>query len=243
MTQKNINTQHSNNNKPCPITVLFDLDGTLVDSTKDLYAALQETFGDALPDLDLGEVHSLIREGGLAKIRDWFHLHHSDPAHLKRLSQLNRAFAEQSVDFSTPFPGIEDLLAFLAEHQIPWGIVTNKIQRLTTPLLERLGWATQAKVVVCGDTLSFRKPHPAPLWRAQKAFSNDLEDTFFVGDSQRDIQAASAAGMIGVLACFGSTPGISEASAWGADHLITEPHALKTILLTHLTKANNRHVE
>ncbi len=220
---------------PRSIALLFDLDGTLVDSTRDLYAALQETFGDALPDLDLGEVHSLIRQGGLAKVRDWFHLNHGEPAYLKRLSQLNKAFAEQSADYSTPFPGVEAVLTYLDSREIPWGIVTNKIERLTTPLLQRLGWATRARVVVCGDTLSFRKPHPIPLWHAAKQFTNDLSDTFFVGDAERDMQAARAAGMMGVLACFGTdaAPPIVDPATWGADFLITEAQALIPLIERH----------
>ena len=128
------------------------------------------------------------------------------------------------------FPGIEQMLEQLRQNQLPWGIVTNKPEFLTQELLPHFSEFNDCAVVVCGDTLEQAKPHPAPLLYAAEKLGVAPESIWYVGDAQRDIQAAKAANMPSVLAEYGYIADTDDPDSWQADFAIQTPQQLLTCL-------------
>ena len=207
--------------------LLFDLDGTLLDTAPDLAAAtngLRALHG--LPPLSYAEIRPWVSHGGTALTRLALGL---DPgvtgfedARLALLDLYQRDIARAT----TLFPGMQQCLRALADRGLPWGIVTNKPSRLTTPLLATLGLATQAACVVCGDTTPWSKPHPAPLLHACALLGLPPSSCLYIGDAERDIQAARAAGMPALAATWGYLGAADRPQDWGADGLLEDPQAL-----------------
>jgi 2-phosphoglycolate phosphatase len=183
--------------------VLFDLDGTLLDSAPDLVATLNHlraTLGlAALPVEDLSHfvargAPGLIKAGmppcddeTLAFWRDSFVAHYQD----------------NYFNYTRPFDGVESMLTELAVRDIPWGIVTNKMEALTFPILEKTGWLSLASTVICGDTVAFSKPHPEPVLAACKVIGSEPANTLMVGDDLRDVAAGLQAGCRTAFALYG----------------------------------------
>jgi phosphoglycolate phosphatase len=207
--------------------VLFDLDGTLLDTAPEFVAAigrLREERG--LEPLAAAVVRAAVSQGGAAMLRAAFPgWDESDRALLDRFLSLYR---ERIGADTVLFPGVDDVLARLEHGAVPWGIVTNKPRWLTEPLLERLGLAGRPRVVVCGDTLARRKPDPDPVLHACAVLGVAPARAVLVGDDERDVAAARAAGAIAVVADWGySDPG---EDAWGATHRAPDAGALIDLL-------------
>jgi len=204
--------------------VLFDLDGTLVDSAPDLAAAANRLRGEhGLPPLPLADLRPMVGSGARGMIGVAFGVKPGD----SRFEELRDAFLSHYeaglLNSTQPFEGIEALLQGLERSGTPWGIVTNKATRFTRPLVAGLGLAQRAAVVVCGDTTPHSKPHPEPLLAAARAMNLAPESVVYVGDDQRDAQAAQAAGMRMLVATWGYL-GLGEpVEAWGADALVARP--------------------
>lgn len=218
--------------KPLPENVqgvLFDLDGTLLDSATDLYAALQvlcEEEGVASPPYE--PVREVVSRGGRAILRCAF-ADRSEPG-LEALLPRYLAIYEQIMARQTrPFDGIEALLEGFEAQDVRWGIVTNKPGFLTDELVRRIGWATRACAVVSGDTLPVKKPDPAPVLLACARAGLDPSRCLFVGDDRRDIQAGHAAGLYTVAVTWGYLDG-GDPYQWEADAVITAPAELVTLL-------------
>lgn len=139
-------------------------------------------------------------------------------------------YSSCSMEDSQLFPGIEQLLNALDARRLPWGIVTNKVARLTFPLLKQLDLLTRAACVVCGDTTAFQKPHPAPLLHACEQLPCEPGKAWYVGDARRDVDAGHAAGMFTVAALYGYWGNEEPPQAWGADALIEKPVDLLELL-------------
>jgi phosphoglycolate phosphatase len=204
--------------------VLFDLDGTLVDSAPDLAAAANRLRGEhGLPPLPLAQLRPMVGSGARGMVGIAFGVKPGD----SRFEELRDAFLDHYetglLQATQPFEGIDDLLRVLERAGTPWGIVTNKATRFTRPLVAGLGLAQRAGVVVCGDTTPHSKPHPEPLLAAARALGLPPESVVYVGDDQRDAQAAQAAGMRMIVATWGYL-GLGEpVEAWGADALVARP--------------------
>jgi phosphoglycolate phosphatase len=204
--------------------VLFDLDGTLIDSAPDLAAAANRLRADhGLPPLPLADLRPMVGSGARGMVGVAFGVTPAEP----RFAGLRDAFLahyEQGLLQSTqPFEGVSQLLAELERAGIPWGIVTNKATRFTAPIVAGLGLAQRAAVVVCGDTTPHSKPHPEPLFAAARAMGLPPEVVAYVGDDLRDAQAARAAGMAMVVATWGYL-GLGEpVETWGGDALAQAP--------------------
>jgi len=206
--------------------VLFDLDGTLADTAADLTAALNRVLDRrACPPLDVATLRPHVSQGGSAMIRFAFAIDESDArfAELKRefLSEYGAAVAHQT----TLFDGTESLLTALESAGYAWGVVTNKQAAFTLPLVEALGLLPRAACVVSGDTTAHLKPHPEPLLHACRLLGCEPRAAVYVGDAQRDAQAAQAAGMPCVIAGYGYIDG-SDPLAWGAAAVIAHPREL-----------------
>lgn len=217
--------------KPLPVgvqAVLFDLDGTLLDSATDLYAALQiycgET-GTAVPPFEM--VREVVSRGGRAILRCAFA--EDDAALLGRMPRYLDIYAEIMARHTRPFDGIEPLLAAIEAGGLAWGIVTNKPAFLTEELIKRIDWDLRASAVVCGDTLPVKKPDPAPVQLACEHAKVDPSRCMFVGDDARDVQAGRAAGLYTVAVRWGYLDG-GDPDHWGADAVIDHPRQLAAML-------------
>jgi len=206
--------------------VLFDLDGTLLDTAQDMSTAINALRAEQnLQPLPFATVRPYVSHGAIALVRLGFPEVLEDEFNTLRERFLNiyRGCLAQETQL---FSGMPELLATLEDKGIPWGIVTNKPTWLTEPLLEALGLHTRAGSVVCGDTFEERKPHPRPLLHAATEVGVAPERCLYVGDAERDIVAARAANMRSLVARFGYIGPADDIESWSADGCIDAPHEI-----------------
>jgi N-acetyl-D-muramate 6-phosphate phosphatase len=207
--------------------VLFDLDGTLIDSAPDLAGAANKMrAARGMPLLPLAELRPMVGAGARGMVRLAFGaLPGEDRYDLLRaefLDTYERASLVHTAVFEAMLPVLERLDARGAR----WGIVTNKAERFTHPIVEGLGLVRRAACVVCGDTTPHSKPHPEPLLEAARRAGVDAAHCVYVGDDHRDVQAGRAAGMATLAAAWGYLGQGEPIEAWGADAVLSEPAAL-----------------
>ncbi|WP_430388634.1 HAD-IA family hydrolase [Dyella sp. 20L07] len=205
--------------------VLFDLDGTLLDSAIDLYAALKVQCEEMqVPAPPYAMVREVVSRGSRAILRCGFP--DVDEAGLLQLvPRYLELYQALMAEHTRPFEGINELLATIEAQGITWGIVTNKPGFLTDELVQRIGWADRAAAVVSGDTLPVKKPDPAPVWLACERAGLDPARCLFVGDDRRDILAGAAAGMYTIAVRWGYLDG-GDPQQWDADLVIDHPSDL-----------------
>jgi phosphoglycolate phosphatase len=207
--------------------VLFDLDGTLVDTAPDMGAALNNLLlEENLEPLPLATIRPLVSQGGLVLTRlgfaDKVQEAEIEPLRLRYLQHYHAIVADES----RLFDGYAEILDELEARSIPWGIVTNKPEWLTHPLLEQLDLALRTGVVIGGDTLEQRKPHPLPLQVAAERLGVSCNNCIYVGDDERDIVAGKAAEMKTLVAAYGYIEDAASIGAWQADGIIDHPREL-----------------
>jgi phosphoglycolate phosphatase len=217
--------------------IFFDLDGTLVDTAPDMVAVLtslqQDNGGTPVP---YGLARASVSHGAAGLIKLGF------PAAVEhernRLLQEFLDRYEQAICIdSALFPGMPELLALLESHGRPWGVVTNKPERMTEPLLRKLGLSERMACVVSGDTLPQRKPHPAPLLLACERSGVEPGRSIYVGDDARDIMAGRAAGMTTIAATYGYIVAEDNPQLWEADYIAADTHELAKLILKAVTLA------
>lgn len=183
--------------------VLFDLDGTLLDSAPDLAAALNWLRGtEGLPPLDTQSISRNVSRGAVGMLTAGMPATSEDRFAEWKAKFLAR-YASVGYRDSRLYDEVPELLAGLRQQGIPWGIVTNKTESLTLPILDAAGLGEQSACVVCGDTLSRNKPDPAPVLFACDQLGVDPADTLFAGDDIRDLQAGRGAGTMVAAAMYG----------------------------------------
>lgn len=209
-----------------PRAVLFDLDGTLLDSAPDMLATVnQMLISRASAVLSLEQLRPVVSKGARAmltlafpdlsvSVRDAL-----VPEFLSLYEQLIGAN-------SRLFDGVATMLQTLETAGVRWGVVTNKPEYLAKIILPQLGWQHRCAVLIGGDTLPERKPHPLPLLEAAERIGVAASDCVYVGDDERDIVAATAARMPSVAALWGYRLETDDPAAWGADRLVAAPAAL-----------------
>jgi 2-phosphoglycolate phosphatase len=205
-------------------TVLFDLDGTLLDTAPDMALALNRlrTEND-LPPLPFEDIRPIVSHGSAALVALGF-AHERDPDRLDALRlRYLEIYAGDLVRDSCLFPGMEALLDDLEAQGRKWGVVTNKPAWLTEPLMEQLGLAGRAACIVSGDSTSERKPHPEPMYHACRLVQSEPAQCLYVGDAPRDIAAGHAAGMSTLVARFGYIGAQERPEQWGADGMVDAP--------------------
>ncbi|GAB2786867.1 phosphoglycolate phosphatase [Dyella kyungheensis] len=205
--------------------VLFDLDGTLLDSAPDLYAALKaqcEEMQVAAPPYEM--VREVVSRGSRAILRCAF-ADADDAALLALMPRYLELYQAMMAEHTRPFDGVDELLASLESQGIVWGVVTNKPGFLTDDLLVRIGWAPRAAAIVSGDTLPVKKPDPAPVLLACERAGLDPSRCVFVGDDRRDVLAGAAAGLYTVAVRWGYLDG-GDPSEWNADLVVDHPSDL-----------------
>jgi len=211
--------------------VLFDLDGTLVDTAPDMVAVLQDLqrdHGQAAISYDVARMS--VSNGALGLIRIAF-----PDADEEQRSDLHQQYLQRYTANvcrrSAVFPGLEALLDRLDAASRPWGIVTNKPARMTDPLLNKLGLAHRCACIVSGDTLKQRKPHPAPLLHACDLAGFDPKSTVYVGDAERDVEAGRRAGMATIAVSYGYVMADDDPESWGADRIAADTTELLQMIL------------
>ncbi|MGV0999683.1 MAG: phosphoglycolate phosphatase [Fluviibacter sp.] len=211
--------------------ILFDLDGTIADTAPDLAAAANSLrLADGVPPLSVELLRPFASQGARGLIQEAVGLTPDDPgfehARLRFLS-----YYENNLCVHTRlFPGIEPLLAGIEAHQLPWGIVTNKVEHYALPLMQKLGLTTRCAVTVGGDTTPNPKPAPDPLLHAARAIDVAPEAFLYVGDDLRDVQAAHAAGMTSVAVRWGYLGDGPPIEKWNAHHIVRTPKDLHDLL-------------
>ncbi len=204
--------------------VLFDLDGTLIDSAPDLAGAandLRESRG--LVALPLDALRPWVGTGARGMVKAAFDLTPEHPEFEALRDEFLSRYERRMTLLTDVFALMRPVLGALAQRGLPWGIVTNKASRFAEPLVTALGLHTQADVLICGDTTPHAKPHPAPLLEAARRLGLPPQACVYVGDDLRDVQAGAAAGMRTVVAGWGYL-GVGEpVEAWGADHIAAHP--------------------
>ena len=207
--------------------VLFDLDGTLIDSAPDLAGAANRLRADhGMEPLPLEMLRPMVGSGARGMVGVAFGVVPGEAQFEPLRDAFLAHYEAMLLEKTSPFAGVDEMLSALENAGIPWGIVTNKATRFTSAIVAGLKLVERAAVVVCGDTTPHAKPHPQPLLHAARRMGLAPEDMVYVGDDLRDAQAARAAGMAMVVATWGYL-GLGEpVHSWGADVLLDEPGQL-----------------
>jgi phosphoglycolate phosphatase len=217
-------------------TILFDLDGTLLDTAPDLADALNTVLiENQRPPLPYESIRPVVSHGGIALIKLGFDMDSSDPAFAPLRQRLLDVYRDNISRHTQPFPGISELLDNIEQRGLNWGVVTNKPGWLTEPLLKDLGLFDRAACVVSGDTLDESKPHPAPMLHASELANSPPQQCVYIGDAQRDIEAGNNAGMQTLVALFGYLQDGDEPHTWNASSMIEHPRDLLAWLDTQLS--------
>lgn len=217
-----------------PDAVLFDLDGTLLDTAPDMIRALNEICAEENAQyVAYDHARCFVSNGAVGLLRLAFP--DFDPL---VNSALHRRYLEryaQNLALETRlFPHFDSLLSMLEEAAVPWGVVTNKPGHLTGPLMSAMGLDLRSACTVSGDTLPERKPNPRPILFALERIGADPARSIYVGDAPRDIAAGLAAGTTTVAALYGYIEPDQNPADWGADHVVHSPLDLIALLKRRL---------
>lgn len=216
--------------------VLFDLDGTLADTAPDLGYALNVLLARyGKPALPIESIRPHVSHGARGMLQVGFGMLPADESFPDFRDQYLAIYADNLCRETVLFPGMGSLLESLESAGMPWGIVTNKPQRFTEPLIAALNLHTRAACVVSGDSAARAKPHPDTLLLATRKANINVRLTVYVGDDERDIQAAHAAGMAAVVALYGYLGVGSDPRTWGAEAMIQHPLELQEVV-AHLAR-------
>ncbi|GAA0850548.1 N-acetylmuramic acid 6-phosphate phosphatase MupP [Marinobacter szutsaonensis] len=203
---------------PKPSVVLFDLDGTLIDTAPDFIRCLNQLREQhGLAPLPPEQIRRSVSNGARAMIRVGFGLESEHPDYTEKHTAFLDLYEAGVAVETTLFEGMDELLRSLEERDIPWGIVTNKPVRFAAPLVEALGLAQRCAAVVCPDHVAQRKPHPEALFLACTQIGAQPETAIYVGDHERDIEAGRNAGMRTIAVRYGYIEEPETVDLWQAD--------------------------
>ncbi|MCC6531030.1 MAG: HAD-IA family hydrolase [Burkholderiales bacterium] len=211
--------------------VLFDLDGTFADTAPDLGFALNAMLeARAKPPLPLASIRKVASSGARGLLGLGFGIAPGDAGYDDLAREFLDLYETHLCRDTVLFPGIAELLRALDERGMTWGIVTNKAQRFTVPLMQLLPLEQRAGCVICGDSTPYRKPHPAPLLAAAQAIGVEPARCIYLGDDERDMIAGRAAGMRVAVAEYGYLGMGNPPQAWVADLRVSHPLQLVAAL-------------
>jgi len=202
--------------------VLFDLDGTLLDTAPDFMVVLMAMAAQhKAPEPLLSTIYSTVSSGARALVEACFGLQPDQDGFQPLLDELLQRYDQQIVSSEAAlYPGLEDVLTDLEARGIPWGVVTNKPERFSVPLMHSLGLQKRCAVLICPDHVAQTKPDPEGLLLAAQRVNCDPARSIYVGDHPRDITAGLLAGMHTVAAAYGYLPPEPPIDTWGAHHVI-----------------------
>jgi 2-phosphoglycolate phosphatase len=211
--------------------ILFDLDGTLADTAPDLgYALNSQRLARGLPELGIVELRKQASSGARGLLETGFGIRPADAGYIEMRDEFLDIYEQNLSRSSTLFPGIPDLLALIEKKGLIWGVVTNKAERFTLPLLKALKLLDRSACVICGDTTPHAKPHPAPMLEAMSRTGTIASECLYIGDDERDVQAAHAAGIQAVVVRYGYLGNGTPPENWGAEVIVDSPGELSAIL-------------
>lgn len=217
--------------------VLFDFDGTLADTAPDMAAAanlLRQRRG--LPALPVNVMRPFVSMGARGMLRVSLDMMPTDQGFEEAKQEFLFEYERASTVHTALFDGMVSLLDRIEQHDMAWGIVTNKVTYLAKPIVTWLGLDDRCKVLVCGDTTPHSKPHPLPLLHAAEQAGFETHRCIYVGDDIRDIQAGRAAGMPVVAAAYGYCGSDLPVEQWEADHLVNHPEEIWPLLTARAVK-------
>jgi N-acetyl-D-muramate 6-phosphate phosphatase len=212
--------------------VLFDLDGTLIDSAPDLAAAADEmrtTRG--MPALPFERYRGMCGAGARGMIGVAFGIKPDAPCFATLKEEFFQRYERRMTQLTHAFKGVPEMLQAIEARELPWGVVTNKSERFAVPLSRQMPLLVNADVVIAGDTTPHAKPHPAPLLEAARRLGVAPTECVYIGDDERDIQAGKAAGMATAAVAWGYLGKNADLTHWGADRIFDSPQALSAWLL------------
>jgi 2-phosphoglycolate phosphatase len=218
------------NQKPIK-AVLFDLDGTLLDTATDLGHALNSILTKRnLKTLSEAMIRPAAGRGCKGLLKAGMNMGEDHPDYKSLCTELLGHYHAHLADTTRLFSGMEAVLQHLEQNQIPWGIVTNKPERFTLKLIEKLQLTARSACIISGDTLKNSKPHPEPILHACQLLQQDPAECLYVGDSEIDIIASKAAGSPVLAALYGYIPAEEDPYLWNADAYIKQPSDIITLL-------------
>lgn len=207
--------------------VLFDLDGTLLDTADDLGHALNHVLATkGLAPLPLTQIRPAAGYGCKGLLKLGLNIEHTDTNYSSLSEILLQHYHDHLFDNTRLFAGMEQVLTHLEKMNMPWGIVTNKPVRFTSRLVEKLQLHQRAACVISGDTLKNAKPHPEPLLHACELLGQNPKETLYIGDSEVDVIASKAAGASSLVALYGYIPAHVNPQSWKADGYIQQPQEI-----------------
>jgi phosphoglycolate phosphatase len=213
--------------------VLFDLDGTLIDSAPDLGAAADKMRVDrGLPSLPLEKYRPMAGAGARGMLGIAFGMTPDSRDYETMREEFFVNYENAMTERTVIFDGVPGLIASLLELGLRWGVVTNKSMRFTGPLTKQIPLFNSAGAIIGGDTTPHAKPHPEPLLEAARRLKVQPQQCIYVGDDERDVIAGRAAGMGTVAATYGYLGSNADTYLWNADARIESPRDLLTLLKT-----------
>ncbi|MET3998290.1 phosphoglycolate phosphatase [Marinobacterium sp. MBR-109] len=220
--------------------VLFDLDGTLLDSARDFHRIVNRMLAEAGREpMEFNDLRTQVSNGARAMVMHAFKLEQDVDAFPALHRQLLDYYGADTCQHSQLFDDIEPLLTWLEQKGIRWGIVTNKPQRFTLTLLDKLGLTERCASLVCPEDVRASKPDPEGLWLACEQLGADPARCIYVGDHRRDIEAGHAAGMITIAAAWGYLNANEQAEDWNSHYISHQPSELQPLLNSLLSQAEN----
>jgi 2-phosphoglycolate phosphatase len=207
--------------------VLFDLDGTLIDSAPDLAGAANAMrVARGLPEMPYERLRPMVGAGARGMVGAAFGTAPGDAGFEALRDEFLQRYADGLLQRTAVFEPMVPVLQALERAALRWGIVTNKHERFTLPVVRGLGLQERAAALICGDTTAHAKPHPEPLLEAARRVGVAPQACVYVGDDLRDVQAGRAAGMATLAAAWGYLGEREPIHEWGADAVIENPLAL-----------------
>ena len=211
--------------------VLFDLDGTLIDSAPDLHSCINQVLVDNnKPIVEFSKLRKLISQGSENIIKGCFDGHLDDQMMKRLRDQFWEYYSRSLTDKTEIFQDIDAVLYNLGQKSIPWGIVTNKIDRFAKPIIKHFKWDKHSTSLIYGDTLTSSKPSPKPLLLAAEQLKIKPKNCVYIGDTSTDIVAAKAARMKSIVVGYGYNDLNLKELDKMADHLIMRAIDLNAVL-------------
>ena len=214
--------------QPKNSAVLFDLDGTLINSGLSFLKIVNELKVEESQDpVNFEIVREFSSRGASLILKNAFPEANDEKIDALKLKFLKRYTQIMTSDIHV-YEGVEELLNFLTEKNISWGIVTNKSAKYALPIIEKLNWHNQTSAIICPENVHQTKPDPEGILRALNLLDASIETSFYVGDHERDIQTAKNANVKSIACTYGYYE--SNPLSWGADYNIDSPIEIKEIL-------------
>lgn len=207
--------------------VLFDFDGTLVDSAPDMAAAANEMrAAQGMHPAPYESLRRMVGSGARGMVAVAFGVKPGEPHYDELRTDFLVRYECRMLQRTAVFAGMHDVLERLHIHAIRWGVVTNKATRLAAPMIQGLGLSQRCAILIGGDSTPYTKPHPEPLLEAARRLGVPAGRCVYVGDDARDVRAGRAAGMATLAAAWGYLGDGEPIHAWGAEAVLPTPDAL-----------------